>query len=163
MLLVIVGVTFSYNDKLTPLKCASRTRLKPFSGWYRFLMISRPPFSALRLLDHPCPLLRPRLGPSRGPFGPLFGPGRVPGIRSGGPREPILTPLCLKVASGSIRQHRNHPRQMICMQKCASDLYVNCIVCKKNLPSVLMTCIQQKQKRMSSKRPWCILRSRDSM
>ena len=31
VLLMIVGASFSYNDKLTPLKCASRTRLKPIS------------------------------------------------------------------------------------------------------------------------------------
>ena len=32
-----------------------------------------------------------------------------------------------------------------------------------NRVSVIMNCIQQKQKRMSSKRPWGILRCRDSM
>ena len=62
---------------------------------------------------------------------------------------------------------RNPPRRAsrahfdpVLVQSC---LRIDAAAPKNDRASVLMNCIQQKQKRMSSKRPWCILRSRDSM
>ena len=91
VLLMIVWGTFSYNDKLTPLKCASRTRLKP-----PFLMTPIfedfvPSFLSPSASGSSLPFSETPFGTVSGPLWASFGPDLAVRIRPGGLREPAMT------------------------------------------------------------------------